>query len=571
MIISSCLLSLCMIVRNEEETISSCLDSIQDIVDEIVIVDTGSEDQTLKIVKRYGADIYTSSWQDDFSIARNFALSKARGRWILFLDADESLDRLAVQTLRKTLTTADAEGFYLTIYNYQDSKSNYIKTYALRLFRHNPLYRYEGKIHEQIFPSIQKTSPQARIAWSPWIIHHFGYSKSVVKSKEKAKRNLTILLSETTEIKESPFYNFNLAMEYLRLGNILEAEVILKEGWRRVNVYESYAHRLLTKLIDCLHRQRNYAEALLYCSKGLKLYPDYADIYYYYGLCLMNTGNLEEARNILLRGLHQGESPSKYVSQAGCGSYLNILALGQIEEQDTNFGLALDYYLQALRLQPYNLSILKSFLRVLLKSDFDKKAYLVEHNFLNGYLSTIIRTLYSSDNYYLLLDILSDYQESNDWELQLIRGKSHMRLGNYQQALDCLDEIPLQEKNLRQDGLFYSWMCTILEKEYLLAQKYLDMLKTYNSKLSKLLVKIQVILQDGLLTDGVINFKEFADTESVLTILTIIDNFAVRKKMDLLNPVIGVLFHISGEHFKPLILEILDKRQCYNREVPSVW
>ena len=84
-------LSLCMITKNEEKNLSRCLDSIKDIVDEIIIVDTGSTDKTVEIAKSYGAHIYHYDWNNDFSKARNVSLQKATKDWILVLDADEVL------------------------------------------------------------------------------------------------------------------------------------------------------------------------------------------------------------------------------------------------------------------------------------------------------------------------------------------------------------------------------------------------------------------------------------------------------------------------------------------------
>lgn len=531
---SSCFISLCMIVKNEEDNILSCLTSVKDAVDEMVIVDTGSEDRTLQIIEEYGAHLHIYPWQNDFAAARNYALSKANGQWILVLDADESLDESATLTLRNALATSEEEGFYLGIHNYQGSENNFTWTYALRLFRNNPLYRYEGRIHEQIFPSIKKANPQVRIGWSPWIIHHYGYSQDMVFNKNKAQRNLMILLSETPETKASPFFHLNLAMEYLRLAKVAEAEVWLKEGWRRVDTRESYAHRLLIKLITCLHLQNKDKEALAYCNEGLRKYPNYPDLYYYYGICLMRFNDLRQARVALLKGLQKDDNPRKYISESGCGSYLNLFALGQIEEQCDNYELALDYYLKALRLHRNSLPFLKSLIRALLKSNLDMEAYLVEQNLLREYLAAIIKILFSLGNYSLVLEIISDSNEVDGCEL-------------------------------RKDVYVYGWMCALLEEEFILAQKYAENVKACGKSLSNLLVTIQDVFQNGLQTDNIITLKEFKNNESVLTILSIIDNFASCKRIEFLDPVIGLLLHISGEDFKLLLIEILDKRQCYEQ------
>jgi len=563
------LLSLCMIVKNEEKNIARCLDSIKNIVDEIVIIDTGSTDQTIQKAKEFGAKIYRFPWSNDFSAARNQALRKTKGQWILILDADESLEMAEVNRLRQTLRAAKEEGFYLSIYNYQgEDPSNYTRTYGLRLFRNNPLYRYAGKIHEQILPAIKKADPKALIAWSPLVIHHYGYLKDTVTAKDKAGRNLEILLRESPDVKDSSSYCLNLALEYIRLGKLLEAEIKLKEGWKKVNRKDSYAHCLLLKLIACLHWQKKDTEAIPYCRQGIEIYPDFADIYYYYAICLLKMGDSAEARNVLRRGLHQGESHRKYISHAGCGSYLNLLTLGQIEEQDSNFEIASDYYLRALQLQPQHLPYLKCLIRVLLKCELDIKPYLAKNNLLSReYVLTIVQTAYTLSHYSLVLEILSDWEDADgDWELRFIQGKSLMRLGQYQEALANLNTIP-QQSPLPRDIFIYSWLCSILIEDFRLAASYSAKLKDHDDKLSKLLAELQHILQYGFKTDHDGNHAVFKNNESVQVLLEIIDNLAACQAEKFIKPMIAFMLHLTGEDFKPLLLKILAERHCYHEAI----
>ena len=92
-------ISLCMIVRNEESYLPECLESVADVVNEIIIVDTGSTDNTKKIAESFGATVFDFTWVDDFSKARNYSLSKASNDWILYLDADERLDKNSINEL----------------------------------------------------------------------------------------------------------------------------------------------------------------------------------------------------------------------------------------------------------------------------------------------------------------------------------------------------------------------------------------------------------------------------------------------------------------------------------------
>lgn len=149
-------ISLCMIVKNEEQCLERCLASVNDVVDEIIIVDTGSTDATVEIAKKYSAKIFHFKWRDDFSAARNFSLSKASKEWILVLDADEFLSSSDAKEIRNVIKTAEWEAFsfnrqeYLT--NYLTGKSEFqgVSQKNLRLFKNNKKFSYIGTICEHV-------------------------------------------------------------------------------------------------------------------------------------------------------------------------------------------------------------------------------------------------------------------------------------------------------------------------------------------------------------------------------------------------------------------------------------
>ncbi|MGN4670066.1 glycosyltransferase [Bacillus cereus group sp. MYBK234-1] len=142
-----------MIVKNEEQTISRCLDSVEDIVDEIVIVDTGSTDTTKKIVARYKAEIYDFKWIDDFSAARNFAFSKATKKYILWLDADDVIaeeDKKKFLQLKRTLDDS-IDAVSMKYYLNFDAEGN--PTYQLRRYRlvkRKRDFQWHGFVHEYL-------------------------------------------------------------------------------------------------------------------------------------------------------------------------------------------------------------------------------------------------------------------------------------------------------------------------------------------------------------------------------------------------------------------------------------
>lgn len=147
-------ISLCMIVKNEEAVLARCLDSVSDLMDEIIIVDTGSEDATKDIAARYTDKIYDFVWKDDFSKARNFAFSKASGDYIYSADADEVLDgenRLRFANLKSALLPEveivqmkyGNQLQYGTVYNFDEE-------YRPKLFKRQRTFYWEEPIHESV-------------------------------------------------------------------------------------------------------------------------------------------------------------------------------------------------------------------------------------------------------------------------------------------------------------------------------------------------------------------------------------------------------------------------------------
>lgn len=150
--------SLCMIVRNEEDVLARCLESAADLVDEIVIVDTGSTDRTREIAERFTSRIYDFTWTDDFAAARNYAFSLAEKDYCMWLDADDVLleaDRTAFQTLKESLDPAVC--VVMAKYNtgFDESGNVTFSYYRERLIKNHMGLLWEGAVHEAITPAGQ--------------------------------------------------------------------------------------------------------------------------------------------------------------------------------------------------------------------------------------------------------------------------------------------------------------------------------------------------------------------------------------------------------------------------------
>src|SRR6185503_940117 len=151
-------LSVCIIAKNEQAFLGQCLASIKPVADEIIVVDTGSVDNTAAIAREHGAQVHSFAWTDDFSAARNFSLQHATGDWLLILDADEELPPVSHEALRHQLNAVDVMAYRLPIIDH--GKEDEGCSYVPRLFRNAPGLFFVGRIHEQVFTSIEVLRPE---------------------------------------------------------------------------------------------------------------------------------------------------------------------------------------------------------------------------------------------------------------------------------------------------------------------------------------------------------------------------------------------------------------------------
>jgi len=224
-----------MIVKNESENIRNCLNSVKKIVDEIIITDTGSNDDTVAVCREFTNAVYTYKWTDDFSAARNYGLSKAAYDWILVMDADERLNLSDLQesAFRDTVnsTAADVWGYYFDRIN-RSKEHNGIPEWAdnvTRLFRNNGIIKFEDKVHEKVDASILRNSK--KILKFDAVIEHYGFldKKHYLDKSRKYGRLLNERLAANP--KDYKVY-IMLAAEYEKQGLFEQEEELLLTGLR---------------------------------------------------------------------------------------------------------------------------------------------------------------------------------------------------------------------------------------------------------------------------------------------------------------------------------------------------
>lgn len=265
-------LSLCMIVKNEERALSRCLDSVAGLACEIVIVDTGSTDATREIAASYGAKVSEFDFSFvDFAAARNQALARANGKWILALDADEILDPASAPLIQQLIAGDDNAGYYFQRLNRQTDSARSITDYVIRLFPNRPAHRYRGRVHETIDAAILAGGGRL-LRTGIRIDHDFAPDPAA-----RRRRNLWYIAILNEEIAADPSDYSRLkflAAEYHQLGMFDKAAEIA-EYIASVTPAdaEAHLHAGLYHLLYKVDRARARADFL----KALSLRPRYTE------------------------------------------------------------------------------------------------------------------------------------------------------------------------------------------------------------------------------------------------------------------------------------------------------
>ncbi|WP_158602417.1 glycosyltransferase [Cohnella endophytica] len=289
------LLSLCMIVKNEERVLSRCLDSVRDFVDEIIIIDTGSTDRTKEIAAQYTNHIFDFEWVKDFAAARNEAIRRATSKWILVLDADEYIERsdgVALRPFLSSLNTRKKFALSVPVLSLTGESGNVLEAEVARIFPANKGIYFHRPIHEQL------TCDSGKLPLYKYDlrIYHSGYTPEVLQEKNKSKRNLEIFekLKESGKMKQYDYYT--LGNEYKVIKEYQKAIECYEKAFSNLNPELSYYKRCLIGLIDCYIALNMLQEAYNHIEKHLSRWSRYPEYHTIKALVLNELGFYDKGR-----------------------------------------------------------------------------------------------------------------------------------------------------------------------------------------------------------------------------------------------------------------------------------
>jgi glycosyltransferase involved in cell wall biosynthesis len=339
-------LSLCMIVKNEESSLPRCLDSVRDVVDELVILDTGSADTTPEIAEAYGAVLHYFVWTDDFAAARNECLRYATGDWVLVLDADEQLAPGVGDRLRQSLMDPTCLVVNLVRQEIGAAQSPY--SLVSRLFRRHPQIHFSRPYHAMVDDSVialMAQDPQWTVANLPEVaILHDGYTQAAIAGRQKTNRARLAMERYLVTHPGDPYACSKLGALYVQMERLRDGVELLERGLKQPHLDPSVAYELHYHLGIAYSKLSHIDQAAQHYQAALQqaLFPVLKLGAY------NNLGSLQRARGDLAGAAAAFRQMIAIDPQFAIGHYnlgLTLKAQGQFTD-------AIAHYHQAIQLQP---------------------------------------------------------------------------------------------------------------------------------------------------------------------------------------------------------------------------
>ena len=253
-----------MIVKNEEKNLPSCLKSVLDLVDEMIVVDTGSTDNTKQIAIDLGAKVYDYPWQNNFAQARNHGLQYVTKDWVLVLDADEILSPKAIPQIKQL--TQKEDNLVVNLIRHEIGALSSPYSSLSRLFRRhsdiNFSRPYHALIDDAVIDLLEKENHWKIIDLGEIAIQHYGYQPEIIMSQDKTQRAKTAMESYLAEYPDDAYTCSKLGSLYIDIGKFRKGLNLLKQGLKSNSLTPTIAFELHYHLANAYVKGQQYILAV---------------------------------------------------------------------------------------------------------------------------------------------------------------------------------------------------------------------------------------------------------------------------------------------------------------------
>lgn len=435
-------ISLCMIVKNEEKVLDRCLSSVVNLIDEIIVVDTGSTDNTKEIASKYTHNIYDFEWINDFSAARNYAASKATGEWILVLDADEYIDEenfnIFVQEIKDDNDTFDA--YTAKILNFTGNfGESLVQNFHDRVYKNNGEISYYRHIHEQ-FKS--NKDEQLKIKNSSLLIFHSGYLNKIVNEKSKGQRNKELLKKEMNSGSKNAFDYFNLGNEYSSIGEYEKALDSYLQAYKlKTDFRLSWVSTTLVQIVISLINLKRYNDALNVITDAENMYTTSPEFPYLKGEIYFLRGQLEDAKQMFHQIINNGQKYNHIILRPDLKDQKPHTRLGEIYLYEEDYRNSIFHYTNVLNINKYNEESIKRIIYILNKFHTTEEiaSFLTSNELVNEKnIPSYVKASFDVGNPSLAINLLKDYADEYKLlnKVALLKRLCIDNVGNIEQFYD---------------------------------------------------------------------------------------------------------------------------------------
>ncbi len=376
-------ISAVLIVKDEATRIAACLEALRAVADEIVVADTGSEDDTVARAREWTEHVHAIAWHGDFARARNEALAQATGDWVLSVDADEVVrDPAGARRLLLDFIQFQPQGTVGTIEHVSPTthgaERSVVRGHVKRFFPRSG-FEFRGAIHEQLV----STGVREHVAATGVVVDHSGYDQSVADPHHKARRNIPLLEKAVAEHPENEYYQYQLGRAHYTLMDYEKAVPALERALSLIHFAPGAAPTgaagtvsrevLTTAIVSLAYAYANTnrladAEALLGTHIELG-HPgtQWADFYHVCGYIALMLGDVERARAGYTESMKCGAIREDV---AGTGSYASAYHLGLLAEAEQDVVGAIRSYGQSLEFKPDYEPTLNRFIDFMVENGF---------------------------------------------------------------------------------------------------------------------------------------------------------------------------------------------------------